>query len=577
MRAVVTVLFVAILGFAWWKARPPSASTSASEHGFTFTEVSKSIGIDFVHHAPTLDQKLAPIMPHIAGMGAAVSVVDVNRDGFVDLYATSSAFGTRNALYVNQRDGTFRDLAAEAGIADVNVQGEGVSMGSIWGDIDGDGDEDLFLYTWGFPKLFRNDGELRFTEITKEAGLRRWINSNAATFLDYDRDGHLDLYVAGYFREDIDLWNVTTTKIMQESFEFANNGGHKFLYRNMGGGRFEDVTAKLNADSTRWTLAVSAADLDGDGWQDLFLANDYGSEELLLNRGGVRFERATDAGLAGGSKSGMCVTLGDVQNDGRLAMYVTNISKGLYLFQGNNLWLNRLAERGWVQNVADGVVADCGWAWGAQFGDLNNDGRVDLYVVNGFLSANPDRDYWYGMSKVAGGMGALAADASNWPPIDDRSLSGYERSRVLVNNGGGRFVDVAESVGASDLYDGRAVTMADLFNRGQLDVIIANQRGPLLVYRNSITPQQHWIQFRLVGGDDNTSAIGAQVTLYFGGVKQVQSVEGSSGFCSQRDRRLHFGLGPHANVERAVVHWPSGREQTVDSLTLDALNEIAEQ
>jgi hypothetical protein len=180
------------------------------------------------------------------------------------------------------------------------------------------------------------------------------------------------------------------------------------------------------------------------------------------------------------------------------------------------------------------------------------------------------------MSKVAGGMGALAEDANNWPPIEDRSLSGYERSRVLLNQGRGRFVDVAGDVGADDLYDGRAVTMADLSNRGQLDVIVANQKGPLLVYRNSVAQGAHWIQLRLKGKGANTSAIGAQVTLHFGGEKQVQSVEGSSGFCSQRDRRLHFGLGSHASVERAVVRWPSGREQTVDSLRVDALNEITE-
>ncbi|MFN0244405.1 MAG: CRTAC1 family protein [Planctomycetota bacterium] len=576
-QALVNLGFAGMVGFTVWAGRAPeTASAPSSSLGFRLREISKSAGIDFVHRATVLDERLAPIMPHVAGMGAAVSVADVNGDGWVDLYATSSAFGTHNALFVNQRDGTFRDQALEAGVGDVNRPGEGASMGSIFGDVDGDGDEDMFLYKWGYPQLFRNDGGTRFTDVTQESGLRRWINSNAAVFLDFDRDGALDLYVAGYFRDDVDLWQLESTKIMQESFEFANNGGHKHLYRNLGDGRFVDVTAEMDADSTRWTLAVAAADLDGDGWQDLFLANDYGSEELLLNRGGRKFERARDAKLEGGSKSGMSVTLGDVQNDGRLALYVTNISKAGYLFQGNNLWLNRLANGGWVQNVADGVVADCGWAWGAQFGDLDNDARVDLYVVNGFVSANRERDYWYGMSKVAVGLGNLAEDAANWPPMEDRSLSGYERSRVLVNQGRGRFVDVAAIVGADDLFDGRAVTVADLFNRGALDVVVANQKGPLLVYRNEVAPDRHWLQLRLRGSGGNTSAIGALVTLHYAGERQAQSVEGSSGFCSQKDRRLHFGLGAHAAVDRVHVRWPSGREQTIEAPRVDTLHEVRE-
>src|SRR6185503_18369915 len=177
----------------------------------------------------------------------------------------------------------FRDVAREFGVADVNVEGEGVSTGSIWADYDNDGDQDLFLYKWGYPRLYRNESGKAFTDVTEAAGLRRWLNSNSACWIDYDRDGRLDLYVTGYFREEVDLWNLTTTRIMQESFEFARNGGHNVLFRNRGDGRFEDVTAKTGCDSTRWTLAVVAADLNGDGWQDLYLANDYGPEEYFEN------------------------------------------------------------------------------------------------------------------------------------------------------------------------------------------------------------------------------------------------------------------------------------------------------
>src|SRR5262249_4245712 len=151
--------------------------------------------------------------------------------------------------------------------------------------------------------------------------------ANAACWIDYDRDGKLDLYVAGYFREDVDLWHLKTTRIMQSSFEFANNGGHNHPDKNLGGGKFRDVTAETGTGSTRWTLAVAAADLDGDGWQDLYLANDYGPEEFFQNQGGARFVRREDVGLHESSKSGMAVALGDFQDDGRLGVYVTNISK----------------------------------------------------------------------------------------------------------------------------------------------------------------------------------------------------------------------------------------------------------
>jgi hypothetical protein len=183
-------------------------------------------------------------------------------------------------------------------------------------------------------------------------------------------------------------------------------------------------------------------------------------------------------------------------------------------------------------------------------------------VLNGFVSDSKDRDYWYGMSKIAGAAGELAEDSRQWPPMEDRSLSGYEPSRVLVNQGRTRFVDAAAAVGADDLYDGRAVAFADFFHDGALDVVIANQKGPLLLYCNEVAPDRKWIAFALEGTRGNRSAVGASVTLRVGGTPQVQTVLAGSGFCSQNDLVLHFGLG-HSEPEEAVVRWPSGVVQTV--------------
>ena len=540
-------------------------------------EVAHASGIDFVHQPATLDPKVANVAPHIAALGACVSIADVNNDNWPDLYFTTSRFGAANALYLNQHDGTFRDVAAQAGVALLNRAGEGVSMGAVWGDYDNDGLEDLLVYKWGYLQLFHNLGNLRFADVTPQSGLRRWMNSNGAVWFDFDRDGLLDLYITGYFRSDIDFWHLRTTRIMQSSWEFAANGGKNLLFRNLGNGRFEDVTDAMGVGSTRWTLAAAAADFNDDGWPDLYLANDYGPEELFLNRAGKRFDLAR-AGLEDDSKSGMAVAVGDVFNRGRYDVFVTNISERGFLFQGNNLRINLLKELGRFNEIATGAVADAGWAWGAQFGDLNNDGWLDLVVVNGFISADSGRDYWYAMSKVAGAQGNIFEDAKNWPPIGTASLSGYERSRVLLNRSregpGGGFVDVAEEAGVTDRLDGRGVAMADLFNVGTLDVVIANEKGRALLYRNA-PHSGHWVELKLIGTRSNRSAIGAEVTAEFGGARQRQVVDGGMGFCSQNDRRLHFGLG-NSPLGRVTIRWPSGTVQTLDGLAADRRHEITE-
>jgi hypothetical protein len=575
-RLIVGGLFLGAIGLVAYLGQVRDASLAGMGHpGFMLEEVSAEVGIEFRHHRPTLDPVFDNLAPHIAALGAAVSVSDVNRDGWPDLYFTNSRFDEPNALYLNQADGRFVDIAAAAGVADLNRAGEGVSMGSVWGDYDNDGFEDLLVYRYGYLQLFRNLGDLRFEDVTAAAGLRRWVNSNGAIWFDFDRDGLLDLYVTAYFRSEVDFWNPATTRIMHDSFEFAANGGKNLLFRNLGDGRFEDLTERMGVGSTRWTLAAASADFNDDGWPDLYLANDYGPEEFFVNEAGTRFV-LTRAGLETDSKSGMSVSLGDISNRGRLDVFVTNISERGYLFQDNNLRLNLLAEAGRFQDVASGVVADAGWAWGAQFGDLNNDGWNDLYVLNGFISADRDKSYWYEMSKVAGANGNIFEDARNWPAMGSTSLSGYERSRVLLNLGASGWVDVADSVGVTDEFDGRAVVLVDLFNRGVLDVVIANQDQPVTIYRNAVTPGNHWIGFSLEGTRSNRSAIGTEVVVEFSGEQQRKIIDGGMGFASQNDRRLHFGLGSAGRVERVVIHWPSGRGQTLTDLGVDRLHHILE-
>jgi hypothetical protein len=576
-RAIIAVPFVAaILAAVRLDSGPVLASADATRPGFVLHDETAAAGIHFVHHRPTLDPKIANIEPHVAALGASVSVADFDGDGWPDLYFTNSRFGEPNALYHNRGDGTFEEVAASAGLADLNRPGEGVSMGSVWGDFDNDGREDLLVYRYGYLSLFKNIDGHHFRDVTEEAGLKRWMNSNGAIWIDYDRDGLLDLYVTGYFRSDIDLWHLTTTRIMHNSFEFATNGGKNLMFHNLGHGKFEEVTDKLGVGSTRWTLAAAAADFNEDGWPDIYLANDYGPEELYLNDHGRRFTPST-AGLESESKSGMSVALGDVYNRGHLDAFVTNISERGYLFQNNNLRLNEMTQRpARFRSMTDGVVADAGWAWGAQFGDLNNDGTNELFVANGFISADSTKNYWYSMSKIAGANARLFEDAATWPAFGNSSLSGYERSRVYLNRGLRGWVDVAGAVGVSDRYDGRAVVLADLSNRGALDVIVANQNQPAVLYRNRPDSANHWITFSLVGTRSNRSAIGGEVVVESGGVRQRRVVDGGMGFASQNDRRLHFGLGRTEWVDRVVIYWPSGTQQVLTNPTIDQFHTITE-
>lgn len=575
-RAIIAVPFLAALLLAMRLDRGPSrAVADATRPGFVLRDETKAAGIDFVHHRPTFDPKIAGIEPHVAALGASVSVTDFDGDGWPDLYFTNSRFGEPNALYHNRGDGTFEEVAASAGLADLNKPGEGVSMGAVWGDFDNDGREDVLVYRYGYLALFRNIDGHHFEDVTEKAGLHRWVNSNGAIWIDYDRDGLLDLYVTTYFPSDIDLWHLTTTKIMQNSFEFATNGGKNLLFHNLGNGKFEDVTDKMGVGSTRWTLAAASADFNGDGWPDIYLANDYGPEELYLNDHGRRFVLST-AGLESESKSGMAVALGDAFNRGRLDAFITNISERGYLFQNNNLRLNEMPETGRFRNVAEGAIADAGWAWGAQFGDFNNDGANELFVANGFISADPKKSYWYAMSKIAGANGRFFEDAATWPAFGNASLSGYERSRVYLNRGVAGWVDVAKKVGVTDVYDGRAVALADLSNRGAVDVIVANQNQPAVLYRDYPDSTNHWIAFKLVGTRSNRSAIGAEVVLESGDLRQRRIVDGGSGFASQNDRRLHFGLGTHEWVDRVVIHWPSGIQQVLLRPAIDRFITVTE-
>ncbi|HEY3757530.1 MAG TPA: CRTAC1 family protein [Opitutaceae bacterium] len=577
LRTLLAVGFVALLvgPKLYLRHEATSAATQAraealSHYGMSLQEVAAASGIHFTHSIPVVDPKLANIAPMIASMGASVTIVDYDHDGWNDIYVTNSQPGSHNHLYRNLGNGQFVDVAEQLGIADLNQPDTGVCMGAVWGDYDNDGYPDLLVYKWGRPELFHNDQGKHFTRVTEGSGLPAWINAGAATWVDYDRDGRLDLLIAGYWPDDVRLENTPTTRVMPDSFEYANNGGRKWLFRNLGNGHFKDVTQETGLSSTRWTLAVLAADLNGDGWPDIFIANDYGVSELYLNEPGPSGRHFREVGAASGighsPKSGMNASLGDVLNSGEEAIYVSNISEPGILVQGNNLWMPDSQHPGRFNNLASVMGVELGgWSFGAQFGDLNNAGYLDLYLVNGYVSGAPGSSYWYDFSQITGGNAKIISDAANWPAMKGRSLGGYQAKRLWLNGGDGRFQEVSSAVGATDTYDGRAVALADLENNGALDIVVANQGGPLLLYRNTVSPGRNWIELDLEGSRSNRSAIGAKVTVRWNEQEQVQQVVAASGYAAQNEHRLHFGLGPNAVIENIIIQWPSGQRQVIDS------------
>ena len=413
------------------------------EYGFYLEPVNEDANINFRHLCPQLDPKLKNIEAQIASMGASVSIVDYDKDGWDDIYFTNSRTGSQNALYHNMHNGKFENVADKMGIADVNKDGTGVSMGAIWGDYDNDGYEDLFLYKWGKPELFHNVGGKKFVNVTEGSGLPKWVNANSAIWFDFNNDGLLDLFLGGYYNEKFDLSHISTTNVMPESFRYANNGGRNYLLENMGNGKFKDVTDEYGLSSTKWTLAAASADFNGDGYPDLFIANDYNVNELYINEKGKKFtEIGKQSGIGNIPKSGMSVSFGDIDNSGILGIYNTTITEKGILIQDNNYWQPETEQTNntyprFVNLAQLAGINNAGWSYGAQFGDLNNDGYMDLYVANGFISAKKGTSYWYDYSKVTGGNSSIIEDAANWPDMKGKSQSGYEQDKIWLNKGNG--------------------------------------------------------------------------------------------------------------------------------------------
>ncbi|MBK9170064.1 MAG: CRTAC1 family protein [Bryobacterales bacterium] len=511
---------------------------SGADLGFRFTDVTRAAGIAFSHNSGAFGKKY---LPETLGPGCAF--FDYDADGWQDILLVNGQDwpGQRRTrstlrLYRNNRDGTFTDVTRKAGL-DVEMYGMGVAAG----DFDNDGFPDLFISCVGQSRLFRNRGNGTFEDITVRAGLGdRTGFSSSALWVDYDRDGLLDLFVCNYVKwsPETDIQCSLDGKHPSYCTPEAYRGSTCWLFRNRGDGTFEDVTAKSGIfDSSSKSLGVTMFDYDLDGWCDLFVANDTQPNKLYRNRGDGSFEEiGVRAGLAfsedGKARAGMGVDAADYDNSGIPSLAITNFHDemlGLYHSIGGGRYVD------WAARTEVGRLTRRTLGFGCFFFDADLDGLLDLLVVNGHIDE--------GVSRVR------------------RDVSYAQAPLLLMNEGGGDFRDVAAEVGGGFATPkvGRGAAFGDFDNDGDLDVLITTNQGPAYLYRNDQTAGHRSIRIRLVGTQSNRDGIGATVQFTAGDSQGSRMVRSGSSYLSQSELPATFGLGRREKADRVVVRWPSGR------------------
>ncbi len=543
------ILLASILGVI-------APTAMATDAGPRFQEVAGQSGAVFSHARARFDPKAQPIMPWLTAGGAGVAVGDFDRDGLDDIYVVTSQQDAANALFRNQGDFQFEDVAPTLGLADLNRAETGTSAHAIWFDYDGDGWLDLLLMRFGQLGLYRNIEGRAFEDQSQESGLARLLNALAAVAFDYDRDGDLDLYLGGYFPEK-DFNKLPDTKVLFDSWETARNGGPNYLFRNNGDGTFTDVTAAAGVEDTGWTMAVGHGDLDNDGWQDLYLANDFGGDTVFRNRGDGTFANVTGPAIGVDTKKGMNAEIADYNNDGLLDIYVTNMTEP-YLHECNMLWENHGDLRFSDVSTETGAC-DTGWGWGAKFFDADNDGLLDLYVANGFISAG-EQDYMHQLLGFVFEEGIDLRDATQWPDMADYSMAGYERNYFLHQRFG-IFSSAGAAAGVDDQGDARGVATADFDLDGRVDLAVTNVDGPLKLFRNVTGEVGRWVGLILRQPGANPYGVGARVSVESGAERQLREVAIGNGFNSQSMLGVHFGLGRADAITRLTVTWPDGSRE----------------
>jgi hypothetical protein len=561
---VVSVALVLVAGAL---ATPHAGSPT----GIKFEEIAKKAGVQVRHHTRVFKGDSGDVLRMFTSGGASVAVGDYDNDGFDDLFVTDSGEGTTSHLFHNNGNMTFTEVTAKAGVGGGNDPLSIVSD-ALWFDYDNDGWRDLLVVRFGTPLLYHNEHNGTFKDVTAQSGLTKFGNTIAAVAFDYDNDGNLDLLFGNYFKP-VNLLDLKDPHVLPNDLDNAVNGGGVTLWKGDGKGHFVDVTEKAGlSHHTGWSLDVGHGDFNNDGLQDIYVAADYGPDKLFINNGDGTFRDTSEKSIGIDTKKGMNVDVADYDNDGWLDIYVTNITDE-YMKECNMLW----------HNNGDGTFTDlsretgtCGtlWGWAAKFGDYDNDGLLDLFVVNGLRSAGPD-NYIPVLVNMITKPGVDFTDVRSWPNIGNMSWSGYQKKKLFRNVDGHSFKEMAADAGVDNDKDGRGIGVGDFDNDGRLEFYQTNADQDSLFYHNVTAPVGHWIELKLVGTRSNRDAIGARVTLKTPERSMIREVDGGNGYAGQSQQRVHFGLGASTEITSLTVRWPSGLLQEIKA-PVDRITTITE-
>jgi enediyne biosynthesis protein E4 len=538
----------------WAEAAVASAKLSAPYS--RFVDVAQSAGL----HEAMIYGDPDHVTYVIEDMGGGCAFLDYDNDGWMDVFLLcgqqldAEPPNATNRLYKNNRDGTFTDVTAKAGLVRC-----GWANGVCVGDYDNDGNEDLFVTYYGHNRLYHNNGDGTFTDVTVQAGLHHKAMrfGSGCTFVDYNRDGLLDLFVSNYV--DFELALARTLKCTAEGMPVNCNPGafpapSHYLYRNNGDGTFTDVSKESGIAAFRGSYGLSAValDVDEDGWQDIFVACDASPSLLLMNNHDGTFrEEGLLRGVAlnneGEALGGMGVGAGDYTLDGHLDLIKTHFRKqatGIYRNNGKGEFEDRTFQ--------DGLGKEKRFiSWGTGFADFDNDGYPDIFVASGTV----------------------------YPELSRQFSDYFTRCPRLIfrNLRNGTFEELGDETGPgiAGKYNSRGCAFGDFDNDGDLDVLVLNMNEPPSLLRNDVPPGNHWIKVRLEGTKSNRSAIGARVVARYDGKVQAQSLQSQTSYLSANDPRLHFGLGA-ATSASVDIYWPSGAKESYADLKADQLVTIRE-
>ncbi len=525
---------------------PAPAASAAVSSGITFRDVTQQAGIHFVHTNGAFGKKWLP-----ETLGPGVAFIDYDNDGWPDIFLVNGmdwpGHGNKRStpkLYHNNHDGTFTDVTQKAGLDAVEMYGMGVTVG----DYDNDGYDDLFVTAYGQNHLFHNNGNGTFNDVTQKAGLGGIKEfSTGAAWVDYDKDGKLDLVVANYVQwtPETDLYCTLDGKSKSYCTPESYKGTSVRLWHNRGDGTFEDATKKAGLDDpTSKTLGIAMLDYDGDGWPDLLLSNDTQPNKLYRNNGNGTFtEKAVLAGVAfsedGVARAGMGVDAADYDRSGHPSLLITNFANqmlSLYHNEGSGLFVDEAPQ----SEIGRASLLTLGF--GCFFFDYDLDGWPDIFVANGHI--DPDIQHVQANVKYA------------MPP------------HLFRNMGKGNFVEVTKSMGAA--FDtprvARGAAYADVYNDGRLDILMATNAGPTVLFRNEATgaAANHSLRVKLVGTKSDRDGIGAKVRVTSADGTQTEMMRSGSSYLSASELVLTFGLGQREKADRVEILWPSGQ---VDRLT----------